>query len=159
MTGQPVEIRRARPEDGPVVREFVFATLRAYGITPEPDGLDADVVAFGAAADPGSVELVACLDGRPVGSVVVSEKRDGLAHLSKFFVHAHYRGRGIGRMLLQRAVAEASAMGYRQLDLETRSIYREAVHLYEATGWARGPDLPDGYGPDRTYVLDLADAG
>ena len=27
-----------------------------------------------------------------------------------------------------------------------------------ATGWVRGPDLPDGYGPDRTYLLDLADA-
>ena len=28
-------------------------------------------------------------------------------------------------------------------------------HLYESTGWVRGPDLPPGYGPDRTYSLDI----
>jgi ribosomal protein S18 acetylase RimI-like enzyme len=150
-----VEVRRARPADGPAVREFVFATLRAYGITPDPDGLDADVVAFGCVTDPAIHELVAAADGRVVGSVVISARGDGTAHLSKFFVNADYRGRGIGRALLRHAVGEARARGYRQLDLETRSVYREAVHLYEATGWVRGPDLPDGYGPDRTYRLNL----
>ena len=59
---------------------------------------------------------------------MVSGQRDGTArataHLSKFFVDAGYRGRGIGRMLLQRVVDEAYALGYRRLDLETRSIYR-----------------------------------
>lgn len=152
----PLKIRRARPADGPAVREFVFATLRAYGITPDPDGLDADVVAFGSATEPGLLEWVAVLDGQAVGSVVLSARGDGTAHLSKFFVDARYRGQGIGRALLRHAVGEARVRGYRQLDLETRSLYREAVHLYEESGWVRGPDLPPGYGPDRTYVLNLS---
>jgi len=148
-------IRRARADDGPLVREFVFATLRTYGITPDPDGLDADVVAFGTTADPAVVEWVAELDGRAVGSVVVSASGDGTAHLSKLFVDVNYRMRGIGRMLMQVAIGEARRSGYRRLDLETRTIYREAVHLYETMGWVRGPDLPEGYGPDRTYFLNL----
>ena len=59
------------------------------------------------------------------------------------------------RAVLARAVEEARARGYRRIELETRTIYREAVHLYEATGWLRGPDLPPEHGPDRTYALDL----
>ena len=148
-------IRRARPADGPTVRDFVFTTLRSYGITPEPEGLDADVVAFGTNTDATIDEWVAELQGRPVGSVVISGRGDGQAHLSKFFVDATYRGNGIGRALLVHAADSAKARGYRRLGLETRTAYREAVHLYEACGWTRGPDLPPGYGPDRTYSLEL----
>jgi putative acetyltransferase len=152
-------IRRAVPDDGPSVREFVFATLRAYGIEPDPDGLDADVVAFGAAGDGPIAEFVAEVDGRAVGSVALSPRAEGVAWLSKLFVDAAYRGRGFGRALLARAVEEARARGYRRIDLETRTVFREAVGLYEATGWLRGPDLPPDHGPDRTYSLDLRDAG
>lgn len=45
MVAEPAIIRRAEPEDGPAVRDFVFATLRSYGIEPDPEGLDADVPA------------------------------------------------------------------------------------------------------------------
>lgn len=148
-------IRPATPDDGPAVRDFVFATLRSYGIEPDPDGLDADVMAFGTAGDGLAVELVAEVDGRAAGSVALSPADDGAAHLSKFFVEASQRGRGLGRALLARAVDEARAHGYRRIDLETRSIFLEAVHLYEVTGWVRGPDLPPDYGPDRTYSLHL----
>lgn len=152
---QSVVIRQARPDDGPAVRAFVFATLRSYGIEPDPEGLDADVMAFGTAGDGPVAELVAVLDGAAVGSIAISRVDDEVAHLSKFFVDARHRGRGIGRRLLVAAVAEAGRRGYRRIDLETRSAYEEAVHLYEATGWRRGPDLPPDYGPDRTYSLTM----
>lgn len=154
MEQQPVNIRPARPEDGRAVRAFVFATLRSYGIEPDPEGLDADVVAFGTAGDGPVAEFVAEEGGRPVGSVALSRRGDG-AWLSKLFVDAAYRGRGIGRALLERAVGEARARGCARIDLETRTAFREAVHLYEATGWVRGPDLPPDHGPDRTYTLYL----
>ena len=154
-----VLIRRATPADGPAVQQFVFATLRSYGIEPDPDGLDADVVAFGTAGDGPALEWVADLAGVPVGSVVLTPDDKGDAKLSKLFVDASYRGHGIGRGLLLHAVAEGRARGFRRLHLETRAAYREAVHLYEATGWVRGPDLPPGYGPDRTYSFDLQQRG
>ena len=163
MTHQPsdssdlndLQIRRATPADGPAVQQFVFATLRSYGIVPDPAGLDADVVAFGTAGDGPMLEWVAALAGVPVGSVVLTPDSTGEAKLSKLFVDASYRGRGIGRSLLLHAVAEGRARGLLRLHLETRAAYREAVRLYEAAGWARGPDLPPGYGPDRTYSFDL----
>jgi GNAT superfamily N-acetyltransferase len=159
MSAVAAVIRRAVPEDGPPVREFVFATLRSYGIEPDPDGLDADIVAFGTAGDGPVAEFVAEIDGRPVGSVALSPHDEGVAWLSKLFVDAAFRGRGLGRALLTRAVEEARARGNRRIDLETRTIFREAVGLYEATGWTRGPDLPPGHGPDRTYSLRLRDEG
>ena len=155
MSTSDAIIRRAVPADGPRVREFVFATLRSYGIEPDPEGLDADVVAFGTAGDGPVAEFVAEVDGRAVGSVALSPRSEGVAWLSKLFVDAAYRGRGLGRALLARAVEEARVRGYRRIELETRTIYREAIHLYEATGWVRGPDLPPEHGPDRTYALDL----
>ncbi len=137
------------------MQQFVFATLRSYGIVPDPEGLDADVVAFGTAGDGPALEWVADLAGVPVGSVVLTPDGKGEAKLTKLFVDASYRGRGIGRRLLLHAVAEGRARGLQRLHLETRAAYREAVRLYEATGWVRGPDLPPGYGPDRTYSFDL----
>jgi putative acetyltransferase len=148
-------IRQARPEDGPVVREFVFAILRSDGITPDPEGLDADVVAFGTAGDGPVLELVAEDGGVPVGSVVISARGEQEAWLSKLFVAPSHRGRGLGKALLARGVDEARARRYRRVWLETRTIYREAVRLYESTGWGRGPDLPPGHGPDRSYYLSL----
>ncbi len=153
----PATIRRAEPGDGPAVREFVFATLRSYGIEPDPEGLDADVMAFGTAGDGPVAEFVGVVAGRVAGSVALSPRGDGVAWLSKLFVDAAYRGHGLGRLLLQRAVEEARRHGYSRIDLETRTIYAEAVHLYEATGWERGPDLAPDHGPDRTYSLPLRD--
>jgi putative acetyltransferase len=128
--------------------------LRSYGIEPDPEGLDADVMAFGTAGD-GPVASSSEVEGKPVGSVAISPRGEGVAWLSKLFVDASSRGRGLGRALLARAVEEGRARGYLRIDLETRSIFREAVQLYEATGWLRGPDLPPEHGPDRTYSLDL----
>jgi len=155
---QPI-IRRARPDDGPPVRAFVFTTLRSYGIEPDPEGLDADVMAFGTHGDGPIDELVAEIGGLAVGSVALSPQDEAVGHLSKFFVDARYRGRGLGRLLLAEAMAAGRARGYRRLELETRTAFREAIHLYETTGWVRGPDLPPGYGPDRTYTLQLGTEG
>ncbi len=117
-------IRLATPQDGPFVRDFVFATLRGYGIEPDPDGLDADVVNFGKAGDGPILELVAEAEAQAVGSVVISYVNPKEAHLSKFFVNPLYRGYGIGRALMARAIEAGRARGYQMLKLETRTIYQ-----------------------------------
>jgi len=146
-------IRRAMPSDGEAVRRFVFDTLRAYGVEPEPDDHDKDVMTFG--QDPEPIDaFVADVEGVAVGSVMVTPRADGVGWLSKFFVDRAFRGRGIGRALLERAVAAARERGYKRLALDTRTYFKEAIHLYEATGWllSAGESHPP---CDAYYYLDL----
>ena len=155
MNGAPpaVVVRRATPRDGDPVRRFVFDTLRAYGIEPDPLGHDKDVMTFGEDA-PGVDAFVADVDGLAVGCVMVSGRDDGTGWLSKFFVDDAYRGRGIGRALLDRAVAASRSRGYRRLGLDTRTYFKEAIHLYESTGWKLSDEQPNA--PcDSLYYLDL----
>ena len=147
-------IRRARPDDGPHVRAFVFATFEEYGIVADPDGLDADVMRFGEHDAPVDA-FVAEADGAAVGSVMVSPHSEGVGWLSKFFVSRAFRGRGVGRALLAQAVAAARARGYRRLELDTRTFFKEAVHLYVSTGWVLSDEKPRSGPCDAIYFLDL----
>ncbi len=155
IKSQPIVIRRAIPNDGPEVCRFVFEISRSYGIEPEPQGLDADVMEFGSTNDSSVTQWVAEFEGQVVGSVALSHRENGVGWLSTLFVALRYRGHGIGRALLEQAVAEAGPRGYHRIDLETRQIYKEAIHLYESSGWVRGPDLPPEDAMDRTYSLFL----
>ena len=146
-------IRHARAEDGRPVRRFVFDILNEYRVAADPDDSDADVMAFGAPAD-GVVQLVAEVDGEPIGSAILTPYSDDDIKLSKLFLKPEFRGRGLGREMLERSEAEAKARGYRRISLGTRALYVEAVRLYERAGWTRGPDQPPP-GPDRLYYRDL----
>jgi predicted N-acetyltransferase YhbS len=109
---------------------------------------------FGRPRNPRAIHLVGDVDGTPVGSVILTPQGRDTVKLSKLFVHSSFRGAGLGRSLLHRAVAEAKARGYQEVFLTTRALYREAVNLYESEGWIRGPDQATP-GPDRLYYLTL----
>jgi GNAT superfamily N-acetyltransferase len=146
-------IRHARPEDGRPVRRFVFDILNEYHVAADPDDSDADVMAFGA-PDEGVVQLVAEVDGAPIGSAILTPYSDGEIKLSKLFLKPEFRGTGLGSAMLARSEAEAKERGYARISLGTRALYVEAVRLYERRGWSRGPDMPPP-GPDRYYYRDL----
>lgn len=147
-------IRRATAKDGDAVRAIVFDTLREYGVEADPEGLDRDVMTFG---EDGSraMAFVADVDGMVAGSVIVTPHGDGRATLSKFFVSAAHRGRGVGRSLLETAVNAARDAGLRGLDLDTRSVFREAIHLYETTGWQARPQTDPDSPCELLYALEL----
>jgi GNAT superfamily N-acetyltransferase len=151
-----VEIRDARPEDGDAVRRFVLATFADYGMEPDLDGIDRELLTFGEHGEPVD-EFVALVDGRVVGSVMVSPSERG-GWLSKFFVDKGYRGLGVGRQLLARAVKAARRRAYRRLDLDTRDFFVEAIHLYESTGWTLSTDRNPSEPCDAAYSLELEDA-
>jgi GNAT superfamily N-acetyltransferase len=154
--GPSWRLRAAAPSDTARAIEIVFSSLRAFGIEPEPDGLDEDVMRFGAGGDPALDEIVLDLDGRVVGLVALCARPDHVGYLSKLFVDAAERKRGFGRALLQGAIERGRQRGYLRLELRTRAIFTQAVALYESAGWRRGPDPPAGIGPDRTYFIELA---
>jgi putative acetyltransferase len=70
-----------------------------------------------------------------VGCVALIPMQDGIYELSKMAVSPHLRGRGIGRRLLQHAIAQARGLGAKSLFLGSNTRLKNAVHLYESVGF------------------------
>ncbi|HEY2513489.1 MAG TPA: GNAT family N-acetyltransferase [Polyangiaceae bacterium] len=153
MADPTLRVRRATPADRDQAVAIVFETLRSYGIEPEPEGLDADVMRLGY-GDHDAYELVAELDGVVCGVSALSPRGEGEGWVSKVFVDPRFRRRGAAKALMADVVREGAARGYRRLRLQTRTIFREAVTLYETTGWTRA-EAPCSGPCDRSYFLDL----
>jgi ribosomal protein S18 acetylase RimI-like enzyme len=109
-------------------------------------------------------------DGRPLGTVTleVDEKIGGegvplapdAANVRMLGVAPDARGRGVGRALMEAAIAEARARGKRALTLNTAERMRSAVAMYEGMGFVRGQDviLEDGFRL-QSYRLELDPEG
>lgn len=150
-----LKVRAALPTDTPAASKIVVETLRSYGIEPDVKGLDRDLVTVGQPKTPSTIELVAELDGQIVGVAVFEVKSAQKGFLCGLYVDASFRGRGIGKNLLSEIISKARKNGLEVVELQTRAIFREAVALYEKTGWTRGPDTGYSSGPERSYFLTL----
>jgi len=77
---------------------------------------------------------VARLDGKPVGVELVNNL-SGRGDLVYLGVAAGARGRGIGRALLARAIADTAALGLPQMGLAVDVANTPAMRLYEHAGF------------------------
>lgn len=99
--------------------------------------------------------LAAWLDGVMVGTVTLDlatqPNQPHRADLAKMIVHPQARRRGIGRMLLARAEAEAAGAGRSLLVLDTRGG-DSGESLYRNAGWIACGRIPDyALNADGTY--------
>jgi putative acetyltransferase len=78
-------------------------------------------------------------DAEPVGCVALIPMGDGVYELSKMAVSPRLRGLGVGRRLLEYAVARARLLGARSLFLGSSTKLPNAVHLYESIGFRHVP--------------------
>ena len=141
-------VRPATLADGPGADKILRECLLAYGVEPDP-GEEA------LGLHPAVIDRVAQIDEELVGFASMRPNGDREGWVSKLFVDAEFRRLGVGRMLLGELEDEARARGWVRLGLSTRSVFREAIALYESRGWVRGPAKSRARGRDRTYYLDL----
>jgi GNAT superfamily N-acetyltransferase len=74
-----------------------------------------------------------------VGCCALLALGPGEYEVAKMAVSEPWQGRGIGRRLLERAIAQARIAGARRLFLETNKKQVPAIHLYEAVGFRHVP--------------------
>lgn len=70
-----------------------------------------------------------------VGTCALKRDSGGVFELTKMAVDERYQGLGIGRLLIEAAIAEFKRLRGTQLFLETNAKLAPAIHLYESTGF------------------------
>lgn len=86
----------------------------------------------------GSEYWIAEGDGKIIGGCGVFPTPglpEGCAELVKLYLLSSYRGKGIGRMLMEKTFESAIKLGFRQLYLESLPELGRAISLYERAGF------------------------
>jgi len=111
--------------------------LGEYGLKPDPGCTDADLddIEQSYLARGGVFYVLEGQDNSIVGSYGLYPMEPGVCELRKMYLHWAYRGKGLGRRLLEDALAHAKQSGVRRITLETASVLKEAIGLYERYGF------------------------
>ncbi len=150
-----VAIRLAREDEVDAIADLFAPGLRGYRGRGDDWIVDAylsellDVRSRLGAAE----TYVALVDERLVGSIAFyrdvvlegwSNLPSGWAGFRALVVHPDARGRGVGRLLVERCVMRAHEVGAPALGIHTIDLLDDAVRLYERLGFVRCPefDLP-----------------
>lgn len=88
---------------------------------------------------PRTAFLVAWLDGMPVGCGALTALDERTANFKRVFVRPGFRGRGLGRRIMNALEGKASELGYTTLFLETADKQLAAIGMYAALGYRRVP--------------------
>lgn len=86
----------------------------------------------------GSIYFVAELDGQIVGGGGVyptANLPDGTCELVKLYLSSKVRGRGLGKLLLEKCITAARELGYKKIYLETMPELTVAIPMYEKLGF------------------------
>lgn len=122
------------PTDHPLARE---ATRRYVAELDArfPDGFDPGGPD---AREPGATYVIATSDGEPVAYGGIRPVLDDeTAEIKRMWVHADWRGAGLGARMLRHLESLAAAQGHRRVVLDTNGTLREAIAMYERSGYAR----------------------
>jgi GNAT superfamily N-acetyltransferase len=136
-----------RPGDlGRVIEQHGVLYAAEYGFDHTFEAYVAGTLAeLGGTAPPGPGRLwLAERDGALLGSIGIVGREDGAAQLRWLLLHPDARGRGLGRRLVDEALAYCRDSGYRSVYLWTVHVLTDAARLYVAAGFRKTDAKPMG---------------
>jgi putative acetyltransferase len=83
---------------------------------------------------------LASADENLAGCIALRKLEDGVCEMKRLFVRDAFRGQKIGVLLIEKLIAEARAIGYEKMRLDTfPAKMGKAVSLYESYGFREIP--------------------
>jgi len=120
------------------VRGLFEEYWKSFGFTPCFQNFGEELAGLpGAYAPPTGRLALASIDGAPAGCIALRRIDASRAEPKRLYVRPAFRGRGLGRALLEWVMNEARAAGYRELVGDTMPVMREALALYDRMGFER----------------------
>ncbi|MBD1842807.1 GNAT family N-acetyltransferase [Cyanobacteria bacterium FACHB-63] len=155
MQYQDFLIRAWQPSDRISAFNLIGSVLAEYGLTQEPEGADRDVLEvenFYQNGEFWAIERQGKLVG--TGAYYPISRGQNAVEIRKMYLLPEVRGIGLGKFLLTELESAIAKKGFDQIWIETASVLKEAVQLYERNGYEPSTGV-ETLRCDRVYVKYL----
>lgn len=82
----------------------------------------------------GRLYLAYC-DGNLAGCIGLRKIDDENCEMKRLYVRSDFRGKHIGKMLVQQIIKDAKQIGYSHMLLDTLPFLKSAIHMYKSFGF------------------------
>jgi GNAT superfamily N-acetyltransferase len=139
-------------EDRALVRELFWEYLEwankrlneEYGINFDIASMvEKDMAKLDIFLPPHGRLLLAVKENHGAGLACMKRIRDDMGEIKRMYVRPEFRGKGIGRALLEALIAEAKEIGYPRLRLDSTRFMKAAHALYRSVGFYEIEPYPE----------------
>ena len=158
-----VQIRQIEPSDSDSVARIIKTVMPEFGADGPGFAIhDSEVNnMYTSYQGPRSCYFVCEVNGQIVGGAGIAPLQggdDNICELKKMFFLTSSRRQGLGHQLLDICIRKAAEQGYDKIYLETFHTMKDAIRLYERSGFKKIPQSLGNtghFGCDNFYLLDL----
>lgn len=116
----------------------------SFGFTPCFQNFSEELASLpGSYTPPDGRLALAQADGEAAGCIALRRLHADRAEVKRLYVRPAFRGRGLGRTLMEWVIREARAAGYSEIVGDTMPVMAEALALYDRMGFERTAPYSD----------------
>ena len=128
--------RPAKNSEISSIQKVVFSILSEYGLKADPDHTDFDLSDLDKFYfSKGGYFEVCEMNNQIVGTWGLFPVAHRTCELRKMYLLPNYRGLGLGKQMIERALAKGRELNFTRMELETASVLNEAISLYKSYGF------------------------
>ena len=153
------EIRAATNKDIVPIKKVVFDVLKEYGLKGDESGKDKDLddIEQNYFGKGGWFAVLIHDKKNIIGTVGLFAFNNDLCELRKMYLLKPFRGKGLGKRLLETAIRIAKEKKYKKIVLETIEPLKEATALYKKYGFTEIPPREINERVDKAFELNIAE--
>jgi len=142
------------PHDIDQARELFLEYARSLGFSLCFQNFDKELANLpGDYAPPEGRLLLAEYEGQLAACVALHKLEPDICEMKRLYLRPQFRGKGLGRILADRIIAEARQIGYRRMRLDTvEPVMRDAVGMYRKLGFKEIPVYRPNPNPGTLYM-------